>query len=110
MKIFFGSMAALVLLVIALLIWSSLFGPEPQSPRPFMGEKIPNQGSPHVARGETHPDYNSNPPTSGWHCGDGVAGAGIKKEEVPDEKRRAINNFSELLGLYPIVRYSLKLK
>ena len=85
MKIFFGSIGALVLLVIALLIWSSLFGPEPQSPRPFMGEKIPNQGSPHVARGETHPDYNSNPPTSGWHWGDGVAGAGIKKEEVPDE-------------------------
>ena len=50
----------------------------------MMGEKMPDQGSVHVARGEPHPDYNSNPPTSGPHWV-GVAGPGIKTEPVPDE-------------------------
>ncbi len=26
-----------------------------------------SQGGTHIASGETHPPYNSNPPTSGWH-------------------------------------------
>ncbi|TAL19274.1 DUF3105 domain-containing protein [Patescibacteria group bacterium] len=51
----------------------------------LMGEEIPSQGAAHVARGEGHPTYNSNPPTSGWHWGDGVAGPGIKDEQLPDE-------------------------
>jgi len=50
----------------------------------LMGEKMPDQGAKHVARGESHPEYNSNPPTSGWHWV-GVAGPGIKDEIVPDE-------------------------
>lgn len=50
-----------------------------------LGEKIPDLGRQHVARGEAHPAYNSNPPTSGWHYGDEVAGAGIKEKPVPDE-------------------------
>lgn len=53
--------------------------------RPMMGEKIEHLGSQHVARGEEHPEYNSNPPTSGWHWGSGVAGPGIKSEQLPDE-------------------------
>lgn len=53
--------------------------------RPMMGEKIANLGAAHVARNKSHPAYNSNPPTSGWHWGDGVAGPGIKTEAVPDE-------------------------
>ncbi len=51
----------------------------------LMGEEIPSQGASHVARGQEHPAYNSNPPTSGWHWGDGVAGPGIKDQPVPDE-------------------------
>jgi len=51
----------------------------------LMGEKIPSLGAAHVARGRSHPAYNSNPPTSGWHWGDGVAGAGIKNKIIPDE-------------------------
>lgn len=39
----------------------------------------------HVPRGEKHEAYNSNPPNSGPHWGDGVAGPGIKDTEVPDE-------------------------
>lgn len=53
--------------------------------KPLMGEKIADLGAPHVARGESHPSYNSNPPTSGWHWGNGVAGPGIKDKPVPDE-------------------------
>ena len=53
--------------------------------KPSMGKEIPSQGAQHVARGEPHPSYNSNPPTSGWHWGDGVAGPGIKDRPVPDE-------------------------
>lgn len=41
--------------------------------KPFVGEKIADMGSQHVARGESHAEYNSNPPTSGPHWGDGVA-------------------------------------
>jgi|SRR3989344_2159694 len=52
--------------------------------KPLMGEKMPDMGAVHVARDKSHPEYNSNPPTSGWHWA-GVAGPGIKTEPVPDE-------------------------
>lgn len=52
--------------------------------KPLMGEKMADLGAVHVARNQTHPAYNSNPPTSGWHWA-GVAGPGIKDEPVPDE-------------------------
>lgn len=49
-----------------------------------MGEKIPLMNSNHVLEGAAHEAYNSNPPTSGPHWA-GVAGPGIKTEQVPDE-------------------------
>lgn len=53
--------------------------------KPLVGEKIPDMGAAHVARNKPHPPYNSNPPTSGPHWGDGVAGPGIKNKPVADE-------------------------
>lgn len=53
--------------------------------KPLVGEKISDMGGVHVARGKPHDPYNSNPPTSGPHFGDGTAGPGIKTEPVPDE-------------------------
>src|SRR3989344_3230457 len=53
--------------------------------RPLMGEKIADLGAQHVKEGESHEPYNSNPPTSGPHIGNGVAGPGIKTEPVSDE-------------------------
>ena len=50
----------------------------------MIGEKMPDMGGEHVARGESHSVYNSNPPTSGPHWA-GTAGPGIKTEIVPDE-------------------------
>ncbi|MEK7572539.1 MAG: DUF3105 domain-containing protein [Patescibacteria group bacterium] len=52
--------------------------------KPMMGEKMADEGAAHVARGESHVAYNSNPPTSGPHWAD-VAGPGIKNQPVPDE-------------------------
>jgi len=69
-------------------VWlSSKGGSENQArlAKPMMGEKMPDEGATHVARNEEHPAYGSNPSTSGWHWADGVAGAGIKSEPVPDE-------------------------
>ena len=52
----------------------------------FVGEKVDAGGNGfHVKRGESHPEYSTNPPSSGPHWGDGVAGAGIHDKEVPDE-------------------------
>ena len=55
--------------------------------KPLMGEKIPEADTAgfHVARDEEHADYTTNPPAGGPHWGDGVAGPGIKDEEVADE-------------------------
>ncbi|OGI60956.1 hypothetical protein A2814_02630 [Candidatus Nomurabacteria bacterium RIFCSPHIGHO2_01_FULL_38_19] len=53
--------------------------------RPLMGEKIADLGAQHVKEGESHEPYNSNPPTSGPHIGNNVAGAGIKDKPIPDE-------------------------
>lgn len=51
----------------------------------LLGEKIADQGRTHIAHGQPHPSYDSNPPTSGWHWGDETAGPGIKDQAVPDE-------------------------
>lgn len=53
--------------------------------KPYVGQKVADMGAAHVKRGESHVEYNSNPPTSGPHWGDGVAGPGIKDKPVPDE-------------------------
>lgn len=43
------------------------------------------QGRDHVAEGASHPPYNSNPPSSGWHYGSPTRG-GFYSEPVPDEQ------------------------
>ncbi len=50
-----------------------------------LGERIPEMPSPHVKENENHAPYNSNPPTSGPHLGDKVAGPGIKNKQLADE-------------------------
>jgi len=52
--------------------------------KPLMGEEIADLGAVHISEGQSHPEYNSNPPTSGWHYV-GLAGPGIKTKIVPDE-------------------------
>ncbi len=48
-------------------------------------QEFPIQGRTHIQRGQSHPAYNSTPPTSGWHYADQVASPGIHAEPVPNE-------------------------
>lgn len=49
------------------------------------GEAIAVLGREHIALGEEHPAFNSNPPTSGWHYAQ-EAEWGVHQEELPDEQ------------------------
>ncbi|MDR7482747.1 MAG: DUF3105 domain-containing protein [Armatimonadota bacterium] len=73
----YGSVAAGAVVLVALIVWSAL--------RPGPGDRIPGQGRQHIALGQPHPPYNSNPPTSGWHTGNQVAPWGVHREPIPDE-------------------------
>lgn len=48
------------------------------------GESFTIQGKEHIEVGETHSEYNSNPPTSGSHYGDAVDW-GVYQDELTDE-------------------------
>lgn len=43
-----------------------------------------DQGRAHIAPGQPHPEFNSNPPTSGWHYPT-AARWGFYNDELPDE-------------------------
>ncbi len=49
------------------------------------GQAILDQGVQHIAVGAMHPEYNSNPPTSGWHYST-PAEWGMYEIELPDEQ------------------------
>ena len=49
------------------------------------GRFFANQGQEHIAVNAPHPEYNSNPPTSGWHYGQ-PAEWGVYTKELPDEQ------------------------
>ena len=53
--------------------------------KPLLGTKVEEMKSPHIKIGDSYEKYNSNPPTSGPHTGDDVAGPGIKDKSVADE-------------------------
>jgi hypothetical protein len=56
------------------------------------GEGFPSQGNVHIALGASHPAYNSDPPTSGWHTPQ-LASWGSYEEIQPDE--RLIHNMED---------------
>lgn len=49
------------------------------------GIAFADQGRNHIAIGAAHPEYNSNPPTSGWHYEEWERDWGIQTEPVPYE-------------------------
>lgn len=57
---------ALTLIVVALVVWTVA---EQSDPNYGIGAllELPDQGHTHIAPGQPHPPYNSNPATSGWH-------------------------------------------
>ena len=75
----------LVYLVIASAVLFGLYKLVTLPSAPALGETFPSLGQIHVNPGDLHPDYNSNPPTSGWHYLL-PAQSGIYDKEFPDEE------------------------
>ncbi len=76
----------ITIVVVGVMISIAFSSPETKT---AVGETFTSQGQEHIAEGATHPDYNSNPPTSGWHYAE-PASWGVKKSALPDE--RVIHN------------------
>ncbi len=64
--------------------WFTKRNREKTAERKIYAIQIPDQGRTHIAVGASHPAYNSNPPTSGWHYEEWES-KGIYKEQQPDE-------------------------
>lgn len=77
----------LVLILASAAVWgaSKLLKGGPVSTTPINVQFFPAQSHNHIATGEAHPNYNSNPPTGGWHYNQPAA-AGIYDTELPDEQ------------------------
>lgn len=69
-----------VLLLIGLVVWSIQ-----KANQPVPGQAVAIQGQQHITLGQSHPAYNSDPPTSGWHY-DQPAEAGFYETPLPDEQ------------------------
>ncbi|HQU09425.1 MAG TPA: DUF3105 domain-containing protein [Opitutales bacterium] len=74
--------------IVVLVIVGSVYGlyylaSQPEKPRP--GETFSILGQEHISVGASHPAYNSNPPTSGWHYVE-EATWGVHQTELPDEQ------------------------
>lgn len=72
-----GAVAAVVLAVVGLVVWDSFLKESP-------GQAVPSLGNMHVAPGEDHIPYNSDPPTSGPHFNN-LARWGIHSEPIENE-------------------------
>ncbi len=48
------------------------------------GTQVPIQSREHIAQGASHPPYNSDPPTGGWHYAE-PANAGFYDQPIADE-------------------------
>ena len=79
--------AVVLVALVGFVIWDptrperTTSSPSPAQPKIV---SVPDQGRTHVAPGEPHPPYNSNPPASGWHYA-GTAPWGFHNSELPDE-------------------------
>ncbi len=64
--------------------WFAKGSKEKIAERKIYAVEISDQGRNHITVGASHPDYNSNPPTSGWHYEEWES-KGIYKQQQPDE-------------------------
>jgi hypothetical protein len=69
-----------VLLLAGVVAWSIQ-----KANQPVPGEAVAIQGQQHIEVGQSHPPYNSDPPTSGWHYAQ-PADAGFYATTLPDEQ------------------------
>ncbi len=70
--------------IVGLTIFLLVTKPKTDSAIGLLGQQFEDQGRTHIAPGTSHPAYNSNPPTSGWHYAQ-PAPWGVKTEELSDE-------------------------
>lgn len=70
----------LALILVAGGIWLATRSTSQAAP----GQRFPIQGQQHIAVGQSHPAYNSDPPTSGWHY-DTPLDAGFHETPAADE-------------------------
>jgi hypothetical protein len=71
--------------VVALLLLGAVAWAALQSSQPAPGVAVAIQGQQHIDDGASHPPYNSDPPTSGWHYVE-PADAGYYEEPLEDEQ------------------------
>ncbi len=84
---------AVAFVVIGLIIWFAIsqdakyskykVGRNVENLEP-VGQVFENQGQEHIKIGSSHPAYNSNPPTSGWHYPQ-PANWGVYSKPIADE-------------------------
>ncbi len=79
-RLWIGAGVIGVLLLVGVVAWSVF-----QSNQPTPGQAMPIQGQQHIPVGQSHPAYNSDPPTSGWHYAE-PARAGFYDTPLPDEQ------------------------
>lgn len=75
---------AAVLVIGGGIYWIAKGSKEKIAERKIYAIEISDQGRNHIAVGASHPVYNSNPPTSGWHYEEWES-KGVYKEQQPDE-------------------------
>lgn len=63
--------------------WLTKRNQEKIAERKIYAVEVPDQGNNHINIGASHPNYNSNPPTSGWHYPEWKQ-KGVYKEQQPD--------------------------
>ena len=75
---------AIVLIISGAIYWFAKGSQEKAALRKIYAVNIEDQGRTHINVGASHPAYNSNPPTSGWHYEEWKT-KGLYKEQQPDE-------------------------
>lgn len=85
-RLMIGGIAVFTVVVLIALLGNSLANQLPAADLSIPDESVryPSQGQDHIDVGQSHPAYNSNPPTSGWHYVQ-PAPWGVYNEVLPDE-------------------------
>ena len=71
-------------LVVGLAVVLAVFLSSRSPEQPTSVQSFPIQGQQHITLGQTHPAYNSDPPTSGWHY-DTPLDSGFHEQPAADE-------------------------
>ena len=74
-----------VFIVVLFLVGAGIYKFAARESVPVPGQFFEAQSREHIDIGAAHPDYNSNPPSGGWHYA-AAAQSGIYDKELPDEQ------------------------